>query len=577
MPILRIIRGTDAGREFDFSGREVTIGRLPVCQIVLPSRTVSRQHARILCHEDQFEIEDLGSVNGTRVNGQRIRGRAPLQPGDEIKIHDLALQFLLESPEADEAAEEHGSTPATGPGEELVPGVHSTIVSTVDIASSGSQEVQADAKLSAVLEISRALGSSLNLDEILNRILDGLFEIFPQAQKGYIVQIDDLDESMPPRAIKHRGDTSDTISPVSMSVARRVIHEAAAFLSSDGDHDELLEDYNASVFEEEIRSLMCAPLIGPSKLAQGVVQIETGDPQHPFQPEDLQVLASVAMLAGQAVEYANVHNSLVKLEAESRDIELAKGVQQRFLPQIRPNVPGYVFYDYYSPANMVAGDYYDYIKMPDGRLAIAIGDVSGKGVPAALMMARLCSDVRYCLLSTPSPARAMGSLSEQLEVELRDGAFTTLLLLLLDPRHHRVTCVNAGHPPPVVLRAATGSASFLSSEQSGPPLGVDPKIPYDEQRIDLAPNDLLLAFTDGIHEAFDPEKRMYGLKAITDVVERCDGHPVHVGRALISDVRRFAQGRLQSDDMCVVSFGRSQPEAMNAGQQDPEKQERPVA
>src|SRR5690606_6680614 len=138
------------------------------------------------------------------------------------------------------------------------------------------------------------------------------------------------------------------------------------------------------------------------------------DARHVFTQQDLDVLVSVALLAGQAVEYAQIHHSLLDLDRQKRDLAMAKEVQQHFLPARRPEVPHYHFYDFYRPAEQVAGDYFDYIERPDGRLAMVLGDVAGKGVTAALLMARLCSDVRYALLTSPAPAEALRRLNEEI-------------------------------------------------------------------------------------------------------------------------------------------------------------------
>ena len=418
------------------------------------------------------------------------------------------------------------------------------------------QELNAQTKLKAILEISHNLGSSLDTDAVLPRILDSLFRIFPQTDRGYILQSDAPNTDLVPKAIKHKSGEADTISPISGTVAARVMAERTAFLSGDAPNDDRLEEMNHSIFEQQVRSIMCAPLMGPTHNPLGVIHVETSDGRHVFTQADLDVLVSVAILAGQAVEYARMHHSLLQHDRQKRDLAMAKEVQMHFLPDGRPDIAGYSFYDYYRPAEEVAGDYYDYIELPDGRLAMIVADVAGKGVTAALLMARLGSDVRYTLTTSPSPAEALRRLNEQMCGHRGDNAFVTMVLCVLDPATHKVTIVNAGHAPPL-LRQPDLQVMPLGSDCAGLPLGVHRAAQYDQCEYTLAVGDMVLCFTDGVNEAMNPADQIYGLEAVREFIASAPADVTHVGQALVADVRAFSQGRLQSDDICLLGFGRN--------------------
>jgi sigma-B regulation protein RsbU (phosphoserine phosphatase) len=573
MASLQVTSGLNAGQTFELAEREVTVGRDVTCSVVLPYRTVSRLHARILRMPDGYYIEDVQSVNGTAVNGKRLDRRTRLTHSDRIRIHDIVLAFLEEDRENDSthvvtlrppathdgAAGRDGAGTATAvkPASKAEKTVADRIYSTLDARSGAEQrlEVNAHQKLRAVLEITQNLGSSLDTDAVLPKILESLFRIFPQTDRGYVLQLESKTGELLPKAIKQRGEESDTISPISGTVAARVISERAAFLSGDAGNDERLEEMNSSIFET-VRSVMCAPLMGSSHVPVGVIHVETSDARRVFTPQDLEVLVSVAFLAGQAVDYAKMHDKLLDLDRQKRDLAMAKEVQLHFLPGRRPEVQGYKFFDLYRPAEEVAGDYYDYIELPSGKLAVIVADVAGKGVSAALMMARLCSDVRYALLTTPSPSEALRRLNEELCNQRGEGTFVTMVICLLDPVEHKLTVASAGHAPPMLRCGETGGVQTVAEEASGLPLGVNRAAHYDEATLPLGSRDMVVCFTDGVNEAMNNADQTYGFDAVREVIARAPSDCQHAGQALMADVRTFTEGRLQSDDICLLCFSR---------------------
>jgi serine phosphatase RsbU (regulator of sigma subunit)/pSer/pThr/pTyr-binding forkhead associated (FHA) protein len=551
---ITIVSGANAGRTYELGDREMVIGRDALCEIVVPVRTISRRHARVGKDQGGYYVEDLGSVNGTYINGQRLEGRGRLAHQDRIRISQNVFQFFDSSHEQTimlDAAMLRGEAPAAeaAPAEDESRLVR--IVSSLE-AGAAAAEVNPEAKLRAVLEITRSLGSSLQLDDVLPRILDSLFRIFPQADHGYVLQAPRLGAPLEPIAIKHRNSDSDTISPIGGPIVARVMTEGVAFLSSpqEGDSESVLGDGPASV--------MCAPLMGPSQTPLGVIHLDTFDHARPFDQGDLDVLVAVATVAGQAVEYTRMHADLLELDRQKRDLATAQDVQLHFLPQRPPDVKGYKFYDYYRAAATVAGDYYDYIALPDGRLAITIGDVSGKGMPAALLMARLCSDVRYSLLTTPTPAEVVNMLNRQLVAHLRTGRFVTFVLLVLDPLRHTISIVNAGHAPPLWRDAGSKEVRPIAAgEKAEIPLGIRDDVKYSQIDLPMQRGDLILTYTDGVNDAAGPEGETYGNQRVRAALAAAPADVVHVGQAVVADVRRFSSGHRQSDDICLVCFGRS--------------------
>jgi serine phosphatase RsbU (regulator of sigma subunit) len=255
------------------------------------------------------------------------------------------------------------------------------------------------------------------------------------------------------------------------------------------------------------------------------------------------------------VENAQLHEIALEEQLLLRELALAHKVQQGLLPAAPPQLGGYEFFDYYEPASHLGGDYFDYIPLQGDRLAVALADVSGKGISAALLMARLSGDVGYCLASYRTPAEAVGRLNVLFCESRWEDRFVTLALLVLDPLRHELCLVNAGHLAPL-LRRASGTVETVGESIGGLPLGVDDRMVYDQCTIGLAPGDTLVLYTDGIPEAMNAEGGLYGNKRMAAQLVPGFENAAELGDRVIRDVRRFVGHRPQSDDMCLTILRR---------------------
>ena len=285
-----------------------------------------------------------------------------------------------------------------------------------------------------------------------------------------------------------------------------------------------------------------------------MIQIDSLAAPGGFTTADLEVLAGVAGQAAQAIEQALAHDERIAREQFSRDLELAQRVQQGLLPSRPPDLPGYEIFDHYESARHVGGDFFAYVPLADDRLAVVLADVSGKGISAALLMAALSADVRYCLASERDLGRAVARINETFLRGGWDDRFATLVVAVLDPARHMATICNAGHLP--VFRCGPhGEVETVADDLGGLPLGMAPPGDYRSCEVSLAPGDTLLFCTDGISEALDHEQRCYGFERMEAVLAEASG-AADLGRRLLADVRRHAAGQPQSDDICVVCVGR---------------------
>lgn len=558
MASLRVLKGMNPGQVFPLESESVVLGRHPGCDIVLEVGAVSRQHARILQLDGSFYVEDLNSRNGTFVNDERVEGRCKLADHDQVKICDIVFVVHLGSPENAHSGETFEETAnGTLMFDDDRPAPNSQIMSKVDISGGAHGlrlSVNAEGKLKALLEISRHLGRAVSLNDVLPKLLDSLFTIFLQADRGFIVLKDATTGRLIPRAVRHRREDSDEQIRISRTILNGVIAAKEAILSADAATDARFE-MAESIVDFQIHSMMCAPLVTGEGKVLGVIQIDTCDSRHRFTRDDLEVLASVACQAAFAVENAQLHEIALQEEVLRRELSLAHQVQQGLLPAAPPELPGYEFFDFYEPANHLGGDYFDYIPLAGGRLAMTLADVSGKGISAALLMAKLSAEARYCLASEPTTAAAIARLNRVFCESRWEGRFVTFAVAVLEPARHEVTLVNAGHLSPLVRRRS-GQIEAMGEAIGGLPLGVDEGWQYEAFRFALEPGDTLALFTDGMLDAMNPAEEFYGPQRLQQQLSLpCDDVRAW-GQRVIDDVRRFISTRAQLDDMCLACFQR---------------------
>ncbi len=562
------LHGDKGRKRYKIATDRVVIGRHPGCDIVIEEPAVSRQHAAVTLVAGRHHAEDLQSRNGTTLNGRPLISRQPLEHGDELDICGHRLVFLT-------SARAAARSPAPGARSDsdafidldAAGGRASMILSQMAVPQASVDEVRgehAEAKLRALVGISRAIGASLSVEEVLPRMLDGLLAVFPRAERGFVLLVDPQSERLVLRARKIKGRGEAGPLRLSLSLIGQVAESRRAVLSADAVADSRFSSHD-SVVDCRICSVMCVPVVGAADALLGVVQVDSRDVRNGFSAADLEVLAGVAGQAAQAIEQAIAHDERIAREQIARDLALARRVQQGLLPSCPPEIPGYEVFDFYEAARQVGGDFFAYVPLPDGRLATVLADVSGKGVAAALLMAALSSDIRYCLASEPDVARAVGRINESFLRGGWDDRFASLVVVVLDHAAHRVTVCNAGHLPPY-LRSPTGAVTPVGADLGGLPLGMVADREYRSCEVALEPGAVLVLHTDGISEALDHEQRCYGLERMEAVVAASGPTAADVGRGILADVERHAAGQVQSDDICLVCLGRTGAAAAHPAQ-----------
>jgi serine phosphatase RsbU (regulator of sigma subunit)/pSer/pThr/pTyr-binding forkhead associated (FHA) protein len=557
MASLHILKGPNAGQRIPLNKPVTILGRESKdCDVTIPNQAVSRVHAQINQVDGQYFIEDLRSRNHTYLNNKQVEGRMPLRDNDRIKICDSMFTFHSAQDNLPPLPADIRRAEQSDEDIELPSTVQATLARM-------PQQQLLDAapaeRLRALLEISNQLASASTQEEQLDKIAEILFQTFRQADRCFIILRDEQNDILAVRVFRSRRPTEET-PRFSRTIVRQCMEQQQAFLVEDASTDSKFS-LAQSITDFRIRSVMIAPLVADQN-AFGVIQLDTQDRSKRFTQEDLKLLSSVANQASVALDNVRLYQDQARRERLMRDMEIAEQVQRSFLPQHLPSVAGYEFYAHYKSAMTIGGDYYDFVQLPDGRWVIMLGDVAGKGVPAALLMAKLSAEARFHILTQPTAVDAVLMLNSFLLQAGLSDRFITLAVAVLDPKKNSVELINAGHVAPMVYRRETEDlADAIDVDHSGFPLGVDPQAQYESVEVALNMGDALLLFTDGVTDALNPEGKQFridGVKrmlasdsAITDPIA-----PGRVGKRVIDGVRAHIAGRDQYDDIALVSFGR---------------------
>ena len=551
MALLEFVKGYNQGSRVELSGDRVVFGRNADCHVVLNTPSVSREHAVIRKIAGKYYVEDMNSRNGTEVNNIKIKARTPLKDGDGLTICGNTMLFYEAAPKP--KLPDHMMSLSRVDEEEKD---NSTVEATIQTSSSKQiLEAQPAERLAMLLEVGVELTQTIRTEELLPKIVDKLFQVFRQADRGFIILKEE--DKLLAKVIKTRRADDDDKTRFSRKIVNRCMETGHAILSEDASADAQF-DMSQSIADCKIRSMIVAPMLtrnsGP---AFGVIQLDTQDRFKKFTQDDLRLLMAVATQAGVALEAARMHEIELDHAEIERDLVLAHRVQNIFVPKKFPQIPGYEFYAHYRPAQEIGGDYYDFIPLPNNRLGVMIGDVAGKGIPAALLMAKVSSDARFCTLTEPSLPVAISKLNEQLQEAGLLDRFVTFNGCLLDLAEHVVTTVSAGHMPPLIYRAATKTfEEGCSKDQTGLPLGIVEGINYESNTFTLGPGDCVCLYTDGVSESKSVADKDFGMHGIHAALTGGTLTPKPMGERLAEAVQKHAIDRKPHDDVTVVMFGR---------------------
>lgn len=500
---------------------------------------LSRYH---LCFEHQdghWFVKDCDSRNGTVMNATSLKDRRLLRKGDRIYAGHLTIEVREPAP----VPVPHVIS--------FVPQEHravETIVTSLDkvlgkTAERGQRTVTANRFVRALIRAGQELAVHRPLAEVFGAILD-LSLAAMGAKRGVVLTLEAGELKV--RASKGEGFF------ISTAVRDRVLREKCSLMIKDAQIDDAFR-HQKSILLQGVHSMLAAPLQTGERVI-GLIYVDNGAVVHPFSQEDLDLLTVMANIAAIRIEHARL--AAVEQSEQIMQAELAHAseIQQSLLPSDPPRLPGYEFAARNVPCRTVGGDYYDLVPYLDGRLALIIGDVSGKGMPAALMMSSVQARVEMLAETRPDPACAVSILNRNLAARCPLGTFITFFYAVLDPASGSLAYSNAGHNYPLLLRADGGVERLAAG---GIVLGLSPSAQYDFKNAQLQPGDLLALYSDGVSEALSTGGDEFGEQGLIDFLnshraEAC----ADIVNGLVQHVRAWSGASSFADDFTIVLLRR---------------------
>jgi sigma-B regulation protein RsbU (phosphoserine phosphatase) len=510
------------------------IGRRETNDLRLAGSEVSRDHAAIAIENNHFILRDRNSRYGTYVNGEQVSERM-LVHGDRIRLGRTGgaeMVFLLADTQP---PVERATTTAIG-----------------DLR-----------QIAALLEGLRALGSGRVLDDVLSLVLDSAIEV-SGAERGFIMLGSETGE-LEFKMARARGHV--TLSGGSFATSRKIPEEVfkngeprnvADLLYGD------LANVHMGTVALGIRNVLCVPLklvryvdkaeaVGEERRI-GVLYLDSREKGSLLSGSTRAALETLATEAAVAIENARLYRETMEKARMEQEMRIAAEIQQALLPKAARTGIYFRAAAASLPCRSIGGDFYDYVDLPDGSLGFALGDVAGKGPPAALLSAMMQGIFAAQAATNDAPSRTISRVNLALYRRGIESRFVTLMYGVLGP-DGQLVYTNAGHNPPLVI----GRSGIRRLEQGGPIVGLFETASYEEEAVRLAPGDWLIVFSDGISEALSAAGEEYGEGRIISFVEaRMDLQPQQLLDALFADVREFARGAAQSDDITamVLRYGR---------------------
>jgi serine phosphatase RsbU (regulator of sigma subunit)/pSer/pThr/pTyr-binding forkhead associated (FHA) protein len=536
----------------------ITIGRSARNDLCIPDPFASRVHAEVRREGDGYVLQDLGSANGTLFNGAPVGGSMPLVTGDRIQIGETEIIFddgsynstrgarmitdASASPEPEATIALHSSDRTTSGLLEAIEGARTE----PDFSAVKGEQKQSDL-LALIGKVGVTLLASATLSETLDQIAMLVFEAVP-ADRCLIMMRDVAAEELKVAAARLR-DREGEVGEIRISrhVLDEVVGQGKAVLTSDAQHDPRFASSTMTI--QGIRSVLAVPL-GVGENVFGIVYADSPIAEGRFTEDHLKVLTTLSSVASIRVENARLLEQQIERERLEHELHLAMEIQQRFQPAAPPQVQGYELQGISFSCYEIGGDYYDFIEREDGRMVVALGDVSGKGTAAALLMSSLHAAVHAQAASRSSLVETVTAVNRYLAENIPSNRFVTLFYAELDPKSGSLSFVNAGHNPPLIVHT-DGTVEHLGA--GGLPLGIIPHAEYREGRTQLNPGDVLVIYSDGVSEALGPTGEEFGPERLYDVVaQNVTASASGIRDRIESALTKFAQGTPANDDITLV-------------------------
>lgn len=561
-PVTRLVIHNVMGesRVVTLSGQRITLGRSSTCQLSYPDDIgLSRQHLAFQPVGDGWQVEDLGSKNGTLLNGVALSRPTPMVLGDRLQAGHLTIivDGSIDSSGTGIVSFDSGrhKTRPTGvefvePAETEQPGMFTTEAAKLEAALKPQGPTDSP-QVQALIRAGRELAGHRPLHELFEVIMDLAMNAV-RAGRGVLMTLESGELIV--RAARGAG------FKISSMVRDRVLNDKTSLLVRDAQMDAALRAQQSIVLQR-VRSFMAVPLQTNDQVI-GLIYVDSPDLIREFTREDLGLLTVMANVAAIRIEHARLNEIEAIERSMAKELEQAAQIQAGLLPASAPTVDGWDLAGSTLASLTVGGDYFDYLPFPDGRVAVIVGDVAGKGLPAALLVASLQARSEVLFDSGDDLKAKVERLNRATAAHCPDNRFITFFLGVIDPMTGGVHYVNAGHNPPLVLRA--GAASHTSDaerlEAGGVMLGILPMAQFQEGGTTLNTGDVIVMFSDGVTEATNAEGEDFGEERVIKLVRSMrDRSAADIVAAIQQAVAQFAHGLPQADDITVVVAKRAAP------------------
>ncbi|MDX2030168.1 MAG: SpoIIE family protein phosphatase [Blastocatellia bacterium] len=574
MPRL-IVRATPAHGDsiVELNRQRTTIGRSARNDLCIEDPFTSRLHAEVRKRGDTFWIGDLGSANGTLLNAARLTEPVQLRDRDIIRIGETEIEFS----ERADTAPARGRTSILvsdhlgqqAPEATIVAGARNSaanLLSSLEVSHKtqlsplpGKLTIPQDDTLAVISRVSLTLLSPLSLDDTLIQVLECVFEAIA-ADRGYVMLLEspeetpDAEPELVCKALKTRGRATPTTGEVeiSRSITEQVLKQGVSVLTSDAQQDPRFQE-RQSIVLGGFRSVMAVPLAVAGRVS-GMIYVDSPFHTNRFVERDLQLLTLIAGVAAIRIENVRLLDVQQEQKRLANELAVASEIQLRLHPESSPNIPGYDLVGVSFPCYEVGGDYYDFIAKRDGRHVIALGDVSGKGTGAALLMSSVHAAVRAHTTTRLSACEVVSEINQYIYDNTPANRYVTLFYSELDPRTHQLTYINGGHNPPLLVRA-TGEVTAL--DIGGFPVGITPFCDYREGFVTIEPGDVLVIYSDGASESQNEAGDEFGEGRLIEVVQKNRGRSAAGIRDRIDEALTKFVGRAKMvDDLTLVILKR---------------------
>ncbi|HTP89128.1 MAG TPA: SpoIIE family protein phosphatase [Bryobacteraceae bacterium] len=531
-------------RTIALESESITLGRSSTNVLCYPDDAgLSRQHLAIEKNADKWIVRDCGSKNGTLINGFRLGAPQVLKAGDRVTAGHLTLEFRDSGATAPPLIPPSAQTVLFVPDSAATAGRTSTLESSLEGLREGpTQGGAADktAHMKALVDAGRELVQNKSLAELFQLIMNLSIEAVGAA-RGVLMTLEG--EELVVRAAKGQGFR------ISSGVRDQVLTQRRSLLISDvSDNRALMERH--SIVQQQIRSMVAVPLQTEDRVI-GLIYLDSPHFIHAFTNEDLNLLTVMANIAATRIEHVRLGEVEQAERALSRELSQAAEIQQGLLPSAAPKMAGLDLAGYNVPCRTVGGDYYDYIPCVDGRVAVMVGDVAGKGMPAALLMSNLQARAQILFDDPQDLGAVVARLNRIICQNCPGNRFITFFVAVVDPKSGEMTWCNAGHNPPILIRA---NGEIEQLQGGGLILGIMPMAPYSHKTGKMNPGDMLVMFSDGVTEACQPGKdEEFGEDRLARLARDLRHQPAEtIMRSLIDTLMKWIGGAPAADDITLI-------------------------